>query len=98
MRKIKLKHDKPFHNNCDIAIIDVTDGKEKQRGKLTVEYAKADINMLKKQGMDYDDAMEYFKSAIDSSVKHYIADDWICTEGCDEVMEVIASHIRTYYE
>lgn len=98
MRKIKLKHDKPFHNNCDIAIIDVTDGKEKQRGKLTAEYAKADINMLKKQGMDYNDAMEYFKSAIDASVKRYIADDWICTEGYDEVMEVIASHIRPYYE
>ena len=48
--------------------------------------------------MDYDAAVEYFKSAIDAAVRRYIADDWTCTEGYDEVMEVIASHIRPYYE
>ena len=97
MRKIKLLPDKPFFNYCDIAIVDVTDGMEKKRGKLTIEYAKADITRLQKQGMDYDATLEYFKNTIDATVKYYILGDWTCTGGYDEVMEIIESHVKPYY-
>ncbi|MDO4486234.1 MAG: hypothetical protein Q4C46_06520 [Bacillota bacterium] len=96
MRKIKLVPDKPFHNRCEIAIIDMTDG-EKRRGKITAEYARADINQLQKQGLDYDGAMNYFREMIDDVIRYYILGDWECVGGYDETMEIIASHVKLYY-
>lgn len=98
MRKIKLVPDKPFHNSCDIAIVDVTDdGPEKKRGKITAEYAEADVRQLQRQGMDYEAAMAYFQDTIDAVIAHYIADEWECIQGCDQVMEIISDHVKRYY-
>ena len=97
MRKIRLVPDRPFHTKCEIAIIDVTDG-ERRRGRITAEYARSDIEQLKKQGMDYDVAMTYFREMIDDVVRYYILSDWECVEGYDETMEIIASHVKPYYE
>lgn len=96
MRKIKLVPDKPFHNYCNISIVDVTD-EEKRRGQITIEYARVDIKQLQQQGKDYDAAMDYFMGRINDVIKYYIADDWECTEGCDEVMDIISSHIKPYF-
>ena len=46
MHSIKLVCDKPFHNNCDVTVYDVTDGKEKKRCKIMVDYAESDIRQL----------------------------------------------------
>lgn len=96
MRQIKLIPAKPFPTNCVISIVDVTDG-EKQRGKIKVEYARVDIKQLQDQGKDFEGAMEYFKNRVYTLVKYYIAGDWECVEGYEEVMDIIASHVKLYY-
>lgn len=97
MHKIKLVPDKPFHNNCDVTVYDVTEGKEKKRCKIMVDYAESDIRQLQKEGYDYEAAVEHFKDWIYHTVKRYIADDWECTEGYEEVMEIVRDHIKGYY-
>lgn len=98
MREIILRPDKPFHNNCDIAIVDITEEKEKKRGKLTVEYARVDVRELQDRGMDLQQAMEYYKTSIDANVKHYISGDWTCVEGYDTVLGIIEEHIKPYFD
>ena len=48
--------------------------------------------------MDYDGAITYFREMIDDVVRYYILSDWECVEGYDETMEIIASHVKPYYE
>lgn len=98
MRKIKLVPDKPFYNSCDITVFDVTGEKEKKRCKITAEYAKVDVEQLKRQNMDYQAAMEYYREWIYKVVKHYIADDWECAEGMDEVIEIIRERVEPYFQ
>lgn len=97
MRDIKLKSDKPFHNNCDVAVIDVTEGTEKKRCKITVEYAQYDIEQLKKEGHSYETAQEYYRDWIYRTVKRYLGDDWNCTEGFAEIMEIIDTYTKPYF-
>lgn len=99
MHKIKLVPAAPFYNSCDLTIYDVTQGKEKKRGTITVEYAKVDVDGIKGQGHDtLDKAMTYYKEWIYAVVRHYIADEWEATEGHDEIMGIIKEHIVKYYQ
>lgn len=99
MHKIKLVPAKPFYNSCDLTVYDVTEGREKKRCKITVEYAKVDVDSIKRDGHDTkESAMQYYKDWIYAVVRHYIADDWEATEGYDEIMEIVAEHIEQYYQ
>ncbi len=98
MHKIKLVPDQPFYNSCDITVYDVTGEKEKKRCKITAEYAKVDVQQLKDRGLDLAGAMEYYKDWIYKVVRHYIADDWECVQGQEEILEIIREHIEQYFE
>ncbi len=72
MKEIKLKADKPFHNNVDVAVIDFPDGpegEERQRCKVTVEFAESDVKQLQDRGLDFDGAMEYYRDWLDKVVR-----------------------------
>ncbi len=99
MHKIKLVPASPFYNSCDLTVYDVTDGKEKKRCKITVEYAKVDVDSIKRDGHDtFDKAMTYYKEWIYAVVRHYIADDWEAAGGYDEIMQIVAERIEKYYQ
>lgn len=99
MHKIKLVPASPFYNSCDLTVYDVTDGRDKKRCKITVEYAKVDVDAIKGDGHDtFSKAMDYYKDWIYAVVRHYIADEWEATEGYDEIMDIIAEHIQQYYQ
>lgn len=98
MHKIKLAPDKPFYNRCDVTVYDVTGEKEKKRCKIAVEYAEVDVRQLKDQDMDFEAAMTYYREWIYKVVRHYIADDWQCTEGMDEIMKIVEEHITKYFQ
>ena len=99
MHQIKLVPASPFFNSCDLTVFDVKDGRDKKRCKITVEYAKVDVDDLKRKGhTDFDSAMQYYKEWLYAVVRHYIADEWECAEGYDETMNIIADHISRYYQ
>lgn len=100
MKQLKLKTDPPFHNSVDVAVIDFPnglDGPERQRCKVTVEFAESDVRLLQKQGMDFDQAMDYYEKWLYQVIKVHIAQDWQAAEGYDQVMCLIRERVGTYY-
>ena len=71
MKEIKLKADTPFHNSVDVAVLDfpkgVEDGTERQRCKITVEFAQADVEDLQSRGLDLEGAMRPVISADEAN-------------------------------
>ncbi|QHI72865.1 hypothetical protein [Aminipila terrae] len=97
MRKIKIIPDSPFYTNCDISVYDVTDGNEKKRCKIKVEYAEYDVNQMKKKGASKEEVLQNYKNMIYDVVKYYIADDWECINGYEEILKVIDDKISHYF-
>ena len=100
IKKIKLVADPPFHNSVDVAVIDFPggiDGRQRQRCKVKVEFAKFDVEQLKKQGLDYDGAMEHYRDWFYSVVRYHIASDWECVGGYEEVFDIIRQRVGAYY-
>ena len=97
MRDIKLLPQIDFHNYLEIAVIDATDGKDKQRCKITVEYAEEDISQLQKQGKNKESIMKHFDTWIYEIIKLYISDDFRYIEGKQEVMQIIERHVDEYF-
>lgn len=97
MHKIKLVADKPFHNNCDITVFDVTGEKEKKRCKIKLDYAESDIRRMQSEGYDYRATLKYFDDWIYNTVRLYIADDWECESGMEIVKGILEGHIKKYF-
>lgn len=98
MRQMKLMPDVPFNTSCDVKVYDITEGSEKKRCQIKIEYAASDIRQLIEKGMDYNAVIEYYKEWIYDVVKHYIIDDWECVEGMDKTVDIIEAHIAGYFE
>lgn len=99
MKELKLKADSPFHNSVDVAIFDFPNGKEseeRQRCKITVEFAEIDVRTLMKQGMNKDEILKHYEDWIYQVVKLNLADDWKPTQGYDEVMDIVKSRVELY--
>ena len=100
MKEIKLVPDPPFFNSVDVAVIDFPDktsGKERQRCKVTVEFAESDVRQLQKRGLNFAQAMDYYRDWLYRVVKVHLAQDWKCIEGWQEVMDLIEERVKTYY-
>lgn len=103
IKKIKLIPDPPFHNSVDVAVIDFPDGfcgpgsKERQRCKVTVEFAQFDVRQLQKRGLDYDGAIDYYRDWLYNVVRYHIASDWEAVDGYEEVFDIIRQKVRAYY-
>ncbi|WP_027399603.1 hypothetical protein [Anaerovorax odorimutans] len=97
MRKIKLMPDTPFSTNCDISVYDITDGSEKKRCKIKIEYAEFDIDQMKKKGDTKEEVLQNYKSLIYDTVKYYIKDDWECVDNYDSILKIIDEKICKYF-
>ena len=98
MRKIRLECALEFGGRADFAIIDVTDGPAKKRGTITIDYAPSDVTQLKAGGLDFEGAMDYYKSRIYDLVRLYISSDWESAGGYDEALKIIEAHIESQYK
>ena len=97
---ICLKADQPFYNNVDLAICDYggPKGALRIRGKITVDYAKSDIEQLKAQGIDtLEEALDYYKNKIYNTVRRYLLVDFQLEEGWEPVLTLIKEKIEQYY-
>lgn len=101
MKEIKLVCEEPFHNSVDVAVMDFPDGLDahpRKRCQITVEFAQSDVNQLKRQGLDYDEAIVYYQDWLYDTVKMYLADDWKCVGGYDELFELVRQRVSAYYQ
>ena len=56
MKEIRLIPDEPLHNYVEISVIDFPAGRDEEprrRCKVKVEFAKVDVEQLKKRGLGY---------------------------------------------
>lgn len=101
MKQIKLIPDAPFYNSVDIAVLDFPngiDGDARKRCKITAEFAESDVKQLQARKLDFQAAMEYYKSWIYDVVKLHIAQDWECIDGMDETLAIIENALQRYYD
>ncbi len=101
MKEIKLQPDQPLHNRVEVAVIDFPDGKsreERQRCKVTVEFAQCDVKQLQERGLTFEEAMKYYKEWLYEVIKVNLAQDWVCVEGMEEVMAIIEESVKQYYQ
>lgn len=94
MHKIKLVPDAPYPAKCDITVFDVTDGKEKKRCRIAVEYGEDDVASLKKEGKDLQGAMQYYRDWLYQTVKTLIADEWEAVSGEQEILTIVKEQIQ----
>lgn len=108
MKEIILICDPPFFNSVDVQVCDFPSGydeelyragelKWRRRCKVTVEFAKVDVEQLKKQGKSYSEAMDYYKDWLYAVVKRHLASDWKCVDGYDQLMQMISEKVKLYY-
>lgn len=101
MKQIKLKPDPPFHNSVDVAVIDfpkgLDGGEERQRCKVTAEFAESDVRQLQDRGLNFDDAMEYYEDWLYRVIKVHLAQDWEAVSGREQVLDIIREKVRAYY-
>ncbi|QIB70179.1 hypothetical protein Ami103574_13150 [Aminipila butyrica] len=97
MRKIKIIPDAPFSTNCDVAVMDVTEGKEKKRCKIKIEYAEADVERMKAKGPSKEDVLAGYKEQIYNVVKYYISGDWECMDDYEAILKIIDEKITPYF-
>lgn len=100
MKEIKLVCDVPFFDKVDVNVLDFPggrDGEPRCRCKITVDFGPYDLAQLKKQGLSLEAAMEYYEKKVYDTVKLYLAQDWICVEGHDELFEIIEDKVASYY-
>lgn len=101
MKEIKLVPDAPFHNRVDVAVMDFPDGRdgrERQRCKVTVEFAESDVRLLAKNGFDFEQAIAHYKDWLYRVVKVHISQDWTCVGGWDEVFSLVEERVKSYYD
>ena len=100
MKEIKLIPDAPFYNSVDVHVMDFPhgrDGEERQRCKITVEFAKTDVDDLRKRGMGLTEAMEYYRGWIYDIVKVHISQDWECISGMEETLAIVEERVKTFF-
>lgn len=100
-KEIRLVPGKPFLHYVEVEVCDFPQGLDaepRKRCRIRVEYGRADVMQLKREGKDLDGAMQYYRDYIYYIVKRNIASDWTCTEGLEEVLAITEEHVRPYYE
>lgn len=90
--------DEPFKTRCPVTVYDVTEGKEKKRCRIQMEYAASDIRALIEKGMDRAAVLEHYREWIYDVVRYYILDDWECTDGMEESLAIVDNYIAGYFQ
>lgn len=101
IKEIRLVPGKPFMHYVEAAVQDFPNGPDaepRQRCRIRVEYGRADVSQLIRDGLDLDGAMQHYRDYIYYIVKRNIASDWVCTDGLDELLQITEEHVRPYYE
>ena len=69
-------------------------GPRRKRCGITLEYAPRDGRELRRQGMDPEAMLEYYRKRVYDLVKLNISQDWACCGGMDEVLQIVRKHIE----
>ena len=100
MKEIRLIPDEPLHNYVEISVIDFPGGRDEEprrRCKVKEEFARVDVEQLKKRGLGYREAVETYQKKLYDVIKFHLAQDWECEDGYEDVMKIIREKVSAYY-
>lgn len=98
MRRIKLKPEVPFYNNVEVKVVDVTEGKEKVRATIQLEYAKIDIEPFANEGLSLEEIVERYHERMNVVIQHYLSGDFQVVEGLEEVLAIVREHVSRHLQ
>lgn len=96
MKDIRLEPAHEFGHKVEVNVMDHPEGaggKERKRCGITVDYGWRDIRRMIDEGKTRQDMMDYYKDHIYNLVRVNISQDWNCTGGMEEVLEIVGRHI-----
>ena len=98
IKQIKLFPLPPLYNYMEISVIDFPKpDTERERCKVTCEFARFDVEQLKQQGLEFKEAISHYEKWLYDTIKVHIASDWECVDGYDEVMSLISQNVKRFY-
>ena len=101
MKDILLKPHEPNYNDLEVDVLDFPKGTDKEprwRMTIVIEYAKFDVEQLKKEGMDLEAAMNYYEDWLYKMVRASLLNDWTAVGGLEETLEIVRDHIKDMFE
>ena len=101
MKDLLLKPQAPYFNHLEIDVFDFPKGLDHDpswRMTLTVDYGKFDVDQLKREGMDMEASMKYYRDWIYSQIRVRLLDDWNAVSGLDESLDIVRDHIKDMFE
>ena len=97
MKEIELRPSMEFRHKLDVAVMDFPEGdraKARKRCGITLDYGWRDVERLKGEGLDLAGMREYYRGRIYDLVKVNIAQDWVCTGGMEQVLDIVEKHLK----
>ncbi len=101
MKELLLRPQEIFVTHVEVDVLDFPkglDSEPRKRMTVTVEYAKFDVDQLKKRGLDFKGVMDYYEDWLYNLVRARLLDDWTAVDGLSETMEIVKDHIKDMFE
>lgn len=96
MKEIRLEPAIEYGHKAQVDVLDYPNGTEaepRRRCGITVEYGWRDIRRMHEEGMSREDMLDHYRQHIYDLVRINISQDWTCTGGMEEVLEIVGKHI-----
>ena len=101
MKDILLRPQAPYFNHLEVDVLDFpqgTDNEPRKRMTVTIEYAKFDVDQIRRDHPDLESIMQYYNDWLYALVRVRLLDDWTAVGGLEETMGIVRDHIKDMFE
>ena len=101
MKDILLRPQAPYFNHLEVDVLDFphgTDNEPRKRMTVTIEYAKFDVDQIRRDYPDLESVMQYYNDWLYALVRVRLLDDWTAVGGLEETMGIVRDHIKDMFE
>ena len=101
MKDILLKPQAPYFNYLEVDVMDFPGGPDsdpRKRMTVTIEYAKFDVDQIRRDHPDLESVMQYYNEWLYALVRVRLLDDWTAVGGLEETMAIVRDHIKDFFE
>ena len=101
MKDILLRPQAPYFNHLEVDVLDFphgTDNEPRKRMTVTIEYAKFDVDQIRRGHPDLESVMQYYNDWLYALVRVRLLDDWTAVGGLEETMGIVRDHIKDMFE
>lgn len=100
MKDILLKPQDPYFNHLEVDVMDFPGGpgtEPRKRMTVTIEYAKFDVDQIRREHPELESVMQYYSDWLYSLVRARLLDDWTAVGGLDETLDIVRDRIKDMF-